>query len=70
MVTEALIIPNSLSDSRTSASDGYHGGRLVTDAQSELIAHNERITRIIPAQQLLVYELGEGWERLANFLGV
>ncbi|KIJ41722.1 hypothetical protein M422DRAFT_255344 [Sphaerobolus stellatus SS14] len=48
---------------------GYHGGRLESDAQMELIKHNEYIKSIIPADQLLVYEMGEGWERLANFLG-
>ncbi|KIJ31672.1 hypothetical protein M422DRAFT_266572 [Sphaerobolus stellatus SS14] len=49
--------------------DGYNGGRLESDAQMELIKHNEYIKSIIPADQLLVYEMGEGWERLANFLG-
>ncbi|KIJ31671.1 hypothetical protein M422DRAFT_266571 [Sphaerobolus stellatus SS14] len=50
--------------------EGYHKGRLGTHAKEELLEHNELIQRLIPANQLLVYELGEGWDRLAEFLGV
>ncbi|KAL9537181.1 hypothetical protein MBANPS3_012005 [Mucor bainieri] len=31
--------------------------------------HNEEVKRIVPADQLLVIELGEGWDRLCAFLG-
>ncbi|KAF1798619.1 P-loop containing nucleoside triphosphate hydrolase protein [Mucor lusitanicus] len=30
--------------------------------------HNEEVKRIVPADQLLVMELGEGWDRLCAFL--
>ncbi|KIJ44564.1 hypothetical protein M422DRAFT_252182 [Sphaerobolus stellatus SS14] len=50
--------------------DGYHKGRLSTQAKEAMEDHNNRIKKIIPAHQLLVYHVGEGWEPLANFLGV
>ncbi|KAI8356666.1 P-loop containing nucleoside triphosphate hydrolase protein [Blakeslea trispora] len=31
--------------------------------------HNEEVKRTVPPDQLLVMELGEGWERLCAFLG-
>lgn len=31
--------------------------------------HNEAVVREIPADRLLVYEVGAGWEPLCNFLG-
>lgn len=33
-------------------------------------AHNEEVRRTIPAERLLVYESGQGWEPLCKFLGV
>ena len=48
----------------------YHRGRLWTNTQEEFIAHNDRIKQLIPSEKLLVYEVGEGWERLVEFLGV
>jgi hypothetical protein len=33
-------------------------------------AHNARVRREIPAERLLVYEPGQGWEPLCKFLGV
>ena len=33
-------------------------------------AHNEAVRRTAPKERLLVYELGEGWEPLCDFLGV
>ncbi|KAF8584194.1 hypothetical protein K439DRAFT_1346663 [Ramaria rubella] len=51
-------------------SDIYHGGRLATHPQQELLDHNERVKQIIPPEQLLVFEVGEGWDRLVQFLGV
>lgn len=46
----------------------------VTFADEEAIKqgfldHNEEVKRLIPADQLIVLELGEGWERLCKFLG-
>ncbi|CAO3629773.1 unnamed protein product [Mucor hiemalis] len=32
-------------------------------------AHIEEVKRVVPADQLLVLELGEGWDRLCHFLG-
>jgi hypothetical protein len=32
--------------------------------------HNEAVKAAIPADRLLIYETGEGWERLCKFLGV
>ncbi|KAI8080305.1 P-loop containing nucleoside triphosphate hydrolase protein, partial [Gilbertella persicaria] len=31
--------------------------------------HNEEVKRTVPADQLLIMELGEGWDRLCAFLG-
>lgn len=33
------------------------------------IDHNEEVKRTIPADRLIVLELGEGWDRLCEFLG-
>jgi hypothetical protein len=32
--------------------------------------HNEEVKRHVPAENLLVYEVGEGWGPLCEFLGV
>jgi hypothetical protein len=32
--------------------------------------HNEEVRRALPAERLLVYQVGEGWEPLCRFLGV
>ncbi|CAO3629769.1 unnamed protein product [Mucor hiemalis] len=32
-------------------------------------AHIEEVKRVVPADQLLVLKLGEGWDRLCHFLG-
>ena len=32
--------------------------------------HTEAVTAVIPPERLLVYQMGEGWERLCKFLGV
>jgi len=32
--------------------------------------HTETVVRTIPAERLLVYQVGEGWEPLCKFLGV
>ena len=34
------------------------------------VAHNEQVKRTVPAEQLLVWEVGDGWEPLCEFLGV
>ncbi|GJJ12976.1 hypothetical protein Clacol_007223 [Clathrus columnatus] len=50
--------------------DVYHKGRLATHAKEELEEHTENVKSTIPADQLLVYDVKEGWDRLAEFLGV
>lgn len=37
--------------------------------KKEFLDHIEEVKRVIPADQLLVMELGEGWERMCKFLG-
>ncbi len=37
--------------------------------ESAFIEHNEAVKAAIPAQQLLVYQVKEGWEPLCKFLG-
>jgi len=32
--------------------------------------HNEEVKQCVPAENLLVYEVSEGWEPLCEFLGV
>lgn len=38
-------------------------------AKKFFIEHNEEVKRHVPAERLLVLELGEGWNRLCEFLG-
>ena len=33
-------------------------------------AHNKRVIQNVPSDQLLVYDISQGWEPLCNFLGV
>ncbi|KIJ26207.1 hypothetical protein M422DRAFT_272735 [Sphaerobolus stellatus SS14] len=44
--------------------------RLDTHPKEEMAAHNERMKKLVPPEKLLVYEIGEGWDRLVEFLGV
>ncbi|GJJ14852.1 hypothetical protein Clacol_009120 [Clathrus columnatus] len=52
------------------ASDWLEMGRLETDPEGELKRHNEYIMKLIPSEKLLVYDVTEGWQPLADFLGV
>jgi hypothetical protein len=36
----------------------------------QMVAHNERVKRTVPAERLLVWEVTDGWEPLCEFLGV
>ena len=36
----------------------------------QMLAHNEEVKRIVPAERLLVWEVTEGWEPLCEFLEV
>lgn len=53
-------------------SDGLFGGR--SDERDPTVAvyeaHNAAVMAAVPTEQLLVYELGSGWEPLCAFLGV
>ncbi|HUU67392.1 MAG TPA: sulfotransferase [Methyloceanibacter sp.] len=55
----------------TTVVDNTFGGRLdKAHAIAVFNAHNEEVRRSVPPERLLVYESGEGWERLCKFLGV
>ncbi len=36
----------------------------------QMVAHNEEVKRVVPAERLLVWEVTDGWEPLCQFLGV
>ena len=47
------------------------GGSLAKDrAIAVFNAHNDEVRRLVPPERLLVYESGEGWEKLCAFLDV
>jgi len=51
--------------------DKTFGGNLARDhAITVFNAHNEDVRRATPRERLLVYEPGEGWDRLCGFLDV
>ncbi|GJJ12920.1 hypothetical protein Clacol_007167 [Clathrus columnatus] len=50
--------------------DGYHKGRLVMHAEEEIENHNEHVKALIPTDRILIYDIKEGWDPLAKFLGV
>jgi len=53
----------------TIVADGTFGGNLDrTHAIDVFNAHNDNVYRSVPAERLLVYESGEGWDRLCDFL--
>jgi hypothetical protein len=37
---------------------------------AEMVRHNEEVMALVPAERLLVWEVGEGWEPLCEFLEV
>ncbi|KAF8513442.1 hypothetical protein BU17DRAFT_53283, partial [Hysterangium stoloniferum] len=41
-----------------------------TNSKRIILEHNEKVKRIVPEEKLLVYEVGEGWTRLCQFLEV
>ena len=48
----------------------FHGKLLDKDYALEVFAkHTENVKRIVPADQLLLYQVSEGWEPLCRFLG-
>jgi hypothetical protein len=52
------------------AQTGFPGGLDVTALTKAYVAHNEAVKAAIPADQLLVYQVKEGWEPLCAFLEV
>lgn len=51
--------------------DRVFGNRRDEDHLTEVFTkHNEQVQREVPASQLLVYEVKQGWEPLCAFLGV
>ena len=49
---------------------GFPMGLNAAELRKAFIAHNEAVKAAIPAGQLLVYEVKDGWEPLCAFLGV
>jgi hypothetical protein len=54
------------------AVDPAHAGTWLDKTQAIRVfnAHNEEVRRSVPRERLLVYESGEGWEKLCAFLDV
>jgi hypothetical protein len=48
---------------------GFPGGLDREGLVKAFVAHNEAVKKAIPANQLLVYEIKDGWEPLCKFLG-
>jgi len=51
------------------AKTGFPAGLDAEQLKSAFVAHTEAIKATIPASQLLVYQVKEGWEPLCAFLG-
>ncbi|CAO3629777.1 unnamed protein product [Mucor hiemalis] len=58
---------------KTVALNGYASDPLKFADEERLtklfLDHVEEVKRVVPADQLLILELGEGWDRLCHFLG-
>lgn len=52
------------------ARTGFPDGLNRDDLIAAFLAHNEAVERAVPASQLLVYEVKDGWRPLCDFLGV
>ena len=52
------------------AKTGFPGGLDLAGLMQAFTAHNDAVKAAIPAQQLLVYQVKEGWGPLFAFLGV
>jgi Sulfotransferase domain len=48
----------------------FSKGHSPADLIEGFIAHNEAVKRVVPPDQLLVWEVGDGWQPLCEFLGV
>jgi len=51
------------------AKTGFPGGLNDDELMKAFVAHNEAVKATIPASQLLVFEVKDGWEPLCKFLG-
>jgi hypothetical protein len=51
------------------ARTGFPPGLDRDELAEAFVAHNDAVKAVIPASQLLVFEVREGWEPLCNFLG-
>lgn len=49
---------------------GFPGGLDTAGLMRAFSAHNDAVKAAIPAHQLLVYQVKDGWEPLCTFLGV
>ncbi|KAH8813971.1 hypothetical protein DL96DRAFT_1472468, partial [Flagelloscypha sp. PMI_526] len=49
---------------------GQFEGRFHELAERKFEEHIERVNRVIPPEQLLIYHVGEGWEKLCEFLDI
>lgn len=52
------------------AQTGFPGGLDIAGLMQAFTAHNDAVKAAIPAHQLLVYQVKEGWGPLCAFLGV
>ncbi len=52
------------------AKNGFPPGLARDELREAFIAHNDAVKATIPAGQLLVFEVKQGWEPLCDFLGV
>jgi transposase len=52
------------------AKTGFPAGLGTADLMKAFTAHTEAVKAAIPAEQLLVYQVKDGWEPLCAFLGV
>ena len=52
------------------AQTGFPVGLEIEDLKRAFVAHNEAVKATIPPNQLLVYQVKEGWAPLCAFLGV
>jgi hypothetical protein len=48
----------------------FPAGHSPSDLIEAFVAHNEEVKRVVPAEQLLVWDVSDGWEPLCEFLGV
>jgi hypothetical protein len=48
----------------------FKGGHEPAQLIEQMLAHEEEVKRVVPAERLLVWEVTDGWEPLCEFLGV